>query len=137
MLEACVCRPGGGNVAQQGQRPGPFQEVVRGQEAPVPSLKEGVLYEFCCEVEDAFSPTYLQSLMTSIRFCHYVLGLRGTADCLASSSFLKKRKKVQKAPLSVDMLVAMERLTCNQNSPGVDRVCCGYYLLMVYLREVL
>ena len=112
----------------------------RRQMRPLP-LTECDVYEFLLDLEDASAPSFGKALLSSIAFCKFVLGAEGFSDTLnsgrlvglARSSFLKKRKRRQKPPLTVAMVKRLERLVVDEQENDVDRLCAGF-LLCIYLR---
>ena len=46
--------------------------------------------------------------------------------------YLSKKKKWQRPPLTVEMVVALETLTCNTEAPALDRVIAGFFVLLVF-----
>ena len=113
----------------------------RRQMRPLP-LRECDVYEFLLDLEDASAPSFGKALLSSIAFCKFVLGAEGFSDALnsgrlvglARSSFLKKRKRRQKPPLTVAMVKRLERLVVDEQENDVDRLCAGFFLLCIYLR---
>ena len=106
-------------------------------------LQERVVYAFCCAMEHACSaPTFLNSFLTSLRFAHYVMGMLCALDCANSprvagvsrTMFLSKKKLRQRPPLTVAMLLALEKLTCDSDASALDRVIAGFFVLLVLAR---
>ena len=108
---------------------------------PLPFDEEAV-YGFSAGIEAACAPTFLKSLMTSIAFCHYVLGAVGALDCLRSNrllgvariTYLRKRKKLQRPPFSVEMVIRLELFICDTSNGATDRICAGFFVLITYMR---
>ncbi|OLP81943.1 hypothetical protein AK812_SmicGene37435 [Symbiodinium microadriaticum] len=53
---------------------------------------------------------------------------------VARLMYLSKRKKRQRPPLTAEMVVALEKLTCNAEAPALDRVIAGFFVLLVFSR---
>ena len=79
---------------------------------PVFPLNEATVYNFMCEHADTSAPTFLRSYLVAIRFSLHVLGVAGGDTVLVSKrvegcareAYLKKRRTLQKDPLSVAMV---------------------------------
>ena len=106
-------------------------------------LCEPLVFRFCTEMEGGCSaPTFLHSFLTTLRFAHYILGLSNALECATSPRvagvarlmYLSKRKKRQRPPLTAEMVVALEKLTCNAEAPALDRVIAGFFVLLVFSR---
>ena len=106
-------------------------------------LCEPLVFRFCTEMEGGCSaPTFLHSFLTTLRFAHYILGLSNALECaarcrvagVARLMYLSKKKKRQRPPLTVEMVVALETLTCNAEAPALDRVIAGFFVLLVFSR---
>ena len=106
-------------------------------------LCEPLVFRFCTEMEGGCSaPTFLHSFLTTLRFAHYILGLSNALECAASPRvagvarlmYLNTRKKRQRPPLMAEMVVALEKLTCNAEAPALDRVIAGFFVLLVFSR---
>ena len=98
-------------------------------------LCEPLVFRFCTEMEGGCSaPTFLHSFLTTLRFAHYILGLSNALECAASPRvagvarlmYLSKKKKRQRPPLTVEMVVALET--------PLDRVIAGFFVLLVFSR---
>ena len=80
-------------------------------------IRESAVYDFLKSDLD-FAPTFPRSFLNSISFARHVLGLKGDVDKILSGRtkgvseewFMKKRKLVQKPPLSVEQLKHLERI---------------------------
>ena len=90
---------------------------------PLPFSEEAV-YVFCTYLESTCAPTFMKSLVTSISFCHHVLGAAGALDCLRSNrllgvarlTYLRKRKKLQRPPFTVEMVTRLELFICDSGN---------------------
>ncbi|CAE7361069.1 unnamed protein product [Symbiodinium sp. CCMP2592] len=127
------------------QRAGPMLRYIRWsvQAAMDPfPLEEGQVYEFCKSCEFSSAPTFLRSFIVSISFSVHVLGVTGGADCLLSGrvtgiarlTYLAKRKKTRRPPLTVAMVAFLENLVCDPTARAIDRICAGFFLCLVFMR---
>ena len=126
-------------------RVGPIMRYLawcdRNEMLPLP-FDEQAVYVFCTFIESTCAPTFMKSLVTSISFCHHVLGATGAIDCLQSNrllgvariAYLKKRKKLQRPPFTVEMVVRLELFVCDISNGATDRICAGFFVLLIYMR---
>ena len=124
-------------------RAGPILRYImwcdKNEVRPIP-FDESAMYDFCTASEGDCAPTFLRSLVTSLSFCHHVMGARGAKDCLESGRLtgvarhvcLRKRKRLQKPPFTVDMLRDLETMVCD---PATDRICAGFFVLATYIGD--
>ena len=78
----------------------------------------------------------------SLVFAHYVLGLSGALDAassqrvqgIARATFLMKRKRQSKPPLTQGMVRSLEMLVCNPSGRPMDRYVAGFFLVCIYMR---
>ena len=105
-------------------------------------LTEQVAYDFMKYEAVKASSTFLRSFFVSVAFSLYVLGLTG-ADLVMQSSritglaremYLRKRKLVQRRPLTVKIVKALEDFAQDDSKSLFDRVAAGCFLLCVYMR---
>ena len=109
--------------------------------SPFP-VQERVAYAFVKAREESTAPTFLRSFLVSLSFCHHLLGLLGAQEAALSArvvgasrhAYLRKRKKVQKPPLTVAMVADLERFVAEPEGSLEDRVAAGFFLLCVYTR---
>ena len=109
---------------------------------PAFPLVEATVYEFMCEHSNTSAPTFLRSFLVAIRFSHYVLGVSGGGTVLASKriegcakeAYLKKRRTLQKDPLTVNMVEHLERIVMTDRYMDRDRVAAGCFLMCVFFR---
>ena len=95
-----------------------------------------------CEHADTAAPTFLRSFLVAIRFSFHVLGVTGGDLVLASKriegcareAYLRKRRTLQKDPLSVAMVEHLEKVVMAERYPDRDRVAAGCFLLCVFFR---
>ena len=107
---------------------------------PLP-LDEEICYRFAVNSRHT-APTFLRSFLVSITFSFYVLGLTGGESCFNSArlkgavkhSYLKKRKREQRDPLTVEQVRKLELLACGNIPGGVGTLGC-VVLPNVYLHE--
>ena len=107
---------------------------------PAFPLSEATVYQFMCGHSNTAAPTFLRSFLVAIRFAYYVLGVSGGELILASKriegcareSYLRKRRTLQKDPLSVAMVEHLERIVMTDRYLDRDRVAAGCFLLCVY-----
>eukprot|EP00438_Fugacium_kawagutii_P025313 Skav217866 [mRNA] locus=scaffold2487:52317:58797:+ [translate_table: standard] len=105
-------------------------------------VSESMVYDYI-KSSDQWAPTAPRSLLLSLSFSHHVLGLDG-GDCgfksrrikgLADHAFYVDRKKlVQRPPLTVAQVMALERLVHDANSSRYDSIASGFFLLLVFGR---
>ena len=104
-------------------------------------LREETVYQFM-QSSTGTAPTFLRSLLVSFRFAHFVLGLTGADDVVTSQrvigcaklAYMQKRKLVQKEPLTVAMVAAMETYVCNYSQPARERFVIGCFLICAFMR---
>ena len=103
---------------------------------------ESAMYDFCTASESDCAPTFLRSLVTSLSFCHHVMGAWGAKDCLESGRltgvarhvYLRKRKRLQRPPFTVDMLRNLDTMVCDPAVGASDRICAGFFVLATYMK---
>lgn len=104
-------------------------------------IREAAVYDFL-NSDTNFAPTFPRSLIISIVFAHHLLGLKGDVDRIATgrtkglshSWFLKKKRLVQKPPLSVDQVALLERIVVDENRGNQDRMAAGFFAFTTYCR---
>ena len=104
-------------------------------------IVEANVYDFL-NSDKGFAPTFPRSLVISIVFAHHCLGLKGDIAQISSGRtkglthtwFVKKRKLVQKPPLSVSQVLRLEELVDSETRPLHDRVAAGFFLFCVFGR---
>ena len=105
-------------------------------------LDEDVCYRFALSSEHS-APTFLRSFLVSITFSFHILGLTGGETCMKSSrlqgaareSYLRKRKREQRDPLTVEQVRKLELLACGDIPGGkTDRLAAWFFLTCVYMR---
>ena len=106
------------------------------------SLEEHAVYEFIRTYGMASAPTFPRSFMCSLVFARHVLGLKGVDACLSARAtgavkqrYMTKRKTVQKPPLSVDQVMALETAVITEGQLCVeDRIAAGFFCFAIYAR---
>ncbi|CAL1153951.1 unnamed protein product [Cladocopium goreaui] len=109
---------------------------------PAFPLSEPAVYRFMCDHSDTAAPTFLRSYLVAVRFSFHVLGVTGGESVLnskrvegcAREAFLKKRRTLQKDPLTVAMVEHLERVVMTDRYLDRDKVAAGCFLLCVYFR---
>ena len=111
----------------------------KGQKFPA---DETTLYLFMCEQRDTGAPrSRLQSLVESLRFMTYVLGLENLAELLLSKRCIGAAAKIQQgpqrqaSPLLVTELMALHRCLDDCGADSWDRLFCGAALFGIYSRS--
>ena len=89
------------------------------------------------------APTFLRSFLVSIAFCHFVLGLTGADMCreslrvqgVARESYLTKRKRCQRDPLTVQQVRILELLVCGElDARPAEQLGAWFFLVCMYSR---
>eukprot|EP00435_Cladocopium_sp_Y103_P071848 s1184_g38.t1 len=104
-------------------------------------IREAAVYDFL-NSDDDFAPTFPRSFLISISFAHHLLGLKGDVEKATSGRtkglthtwFLKKRRLVQKPPLSVAQLERLERTVVDEACGLHDRMAAGFFAFTTYAR---
>ena len=105
-------------------------------------LMEQHCYDFARGSTHA-APTFLQSFIVSIAFCHFVLGLTGADQCreslrvqgVARESYLTKRKRCQRDPLTVQQVRLLELLVSGElDARPAEQLGAWFFLVCTYSR---
>ena len=104
-------------------------------------LKEETVYRFL-KSDVNIAPTFPRSFMISLSFGRHILGLQGEVDEALTGRtkgfsdmwFLRKRRLVQKSPLSVQQIITLERIVMDPKRSIVDRIGAGFFLFTLYCR---
>lgn len=105
-------------------------------------LDEEVCYGFAVSSEHS-APTFLRSFLVSITFSFHVLGLVGGDVCTnsprlqgaARKSYLRKRKREQRNPLTVEQVRKLELLACGEIPGGTaDKLAAWFFLVCVFMQ---
>ena len=99
------------------------------------------LYTFVKSLEDP-APTFPNSLLTSLCFAHFVLGLvivgsavdSGRIKGAAAAHYARKRQDARRPALTRLQLRRLEDTVLDPSRRGHDRVAAGYFLFLVYGR---
>ena len=100
---------------------------------------EHVAYQF---LKQADAPSFPRSFVTSVAFAKHVLGLLRADNVLescrikgfAAMHYTKKRKLVQRPPLTVDQIIGLERCVNDDDRTAYDRVAAGFFLVLTFGR---
>ncbi|CAE7739579.1 unnamed protein product [Symbiodinium sp. CCMP2592] len=111
------------------------------RQAPFP-LRESLIYFFLKQYGSKQAPTFASSFLGSLAFCYHLLGLRCQDEVFstrvtgaARGLFLEKRKLVQKPPLLVAFVLALENIVLGQGEfSWADRYAAGCCLFAIYAR---
>jgi len=95
-------------------------------------IQEHVAYEFLKQTDP--SPSFPRSFITSVAFAKHVLGLLSADSVLDSCRingfsaihYTKKRKLVQRPPLTVDQIKHLEQCVNDEDRSAYDRVAAGF-----------
>ena len=137
-LKHIFCREGHYNTTCSSQSYFEVCGVVRQKRDPCISLVEATVYEFMSEHSNSSAAIFL----VAIRFSHYVLGVTGGGTVLSSKriegcakkAYLKKRRTLQKDPLTVSMVEHLERIVMTDRYMDRDRVAARCFLMCVFFR---
>ena len=97
-----------------------------------------MIYDFL-KSDDQFAPTIGRSLLLSLSFARHMLGLMddsitgGRVKGLSDQLFSRKRKLLQRAPLSVEQLIQLEN-TLFGDASAADKVAAGFFVFMLFAR---
>ena len=117
-----------------------FVQFAKHHNVPPFPMQEGVAYSFLKDNDTA--PTFPRSFITSVAFAKHVLGLLHTDEILDSSRikgyaaihFSKKRKLVQRPPLTVQQIQHLENCVNCGDRTMYDRIASGFFLLLTFGR---
>ena len=103
---------------------------------------ESDLYQFMIYQQDQnVSPSRLEGVLESLRFCQYVLDIPELAEltssrrCAGAAASKRSGPKRQASPFTVSELRTLHRLVCSDEENLWDRIFSGSILLMVYTRS--
>ena len=101
-------------------------------------LVEPVVYDYVksCESKAA---TYARSFLLALSFTNFHFGLTGTSSVLGSgrikglvnTMYAKKRKLLQRPPLTVMQIVHLEDVVLNSRKTEYDRIAAGFFLFVL------
>ena len=98
-------------------------------------VKESMVYEFIKAHPEA-PPSAPRALLISLSFAYYVLGLEGgnvaeisgRVKGVADGHFCNRKKIIQKGPLRVEQVMALEDIVHDLDRSKYDRLAAGYFL---------
>ena len=104
-------------------------------------VHESTVYDFL-KSNDSFAATFPKSFLISLTFAKHTLGLRGEVEWavtgrskgVSHTFFLKKRKLVQRPPLSVAQVARLEKVVMDENRGVADRIAAGFFCFTLYSR---
>ena len=104
-------------------------------------ITEPMLYDYL-KAWDGAAPSAYRSLLLSLSFSSHVLGLQGgdigyksgRIKGLSDAHFCKRKKLVQRPPLTVEQVAWLENIVKDGNKFEPDRIAAGYFLLLVFGR---
>ena len=112
------------------------------KEAGMPALplNEQLVYRFLKESECA--PTFPKSFIIAVSFAKHVLGLLSADSVLMSARikgyaalhYCKKRKLLQRPPLTVEQIRFLERVVQDKHRTAYDRCASGFFLFCTFGR---
>lgn len=103
-------------------------------------IQEHVAYQFLKQTDP--SPSFPRSFITSVAFAKHVLGLLSADNVLDSCRikgfsaihYTKKRKLVQRPPLTVAQIEHLERCVNDGDRTAYDRIAAGFFLVLTFGR---
>ena len=103
-------------------------------------ISEHVAYQFLKQSDP--SPSFPRSFITSVAFEKHVLGLLSADNVLDSCRikgfsamhYTKKRKLVQRPPLTVAQIEHLERCVNDDDKTAYDRIAAGFFLVLTFGR---
>eukprot|EP00435_Cladocopium_sp_Y103_P070686 s1184_g35.t2 len=106
-------------------------------------LDHVVFFKYLEVIKADCAPTFPRSLLGSVAFMKFCLGLKSAAKILEStlisglcnSLFLRKRKTLQRPPLRVCQVKYLEEVACGMHNQSVfDAVAAGFFCYLVFAR---
>ena len=101
-------------------------------------LVEPIVYDYVksCESKAA---TYARSFLLALSFTNFHFGLTGTLSIMSSgrikglvnTMYAKKRKLMQRPPLTVVQIIHLEDIVLNSHKTEYDRVAAGFFLFVL------
>ena len=118
-----------------------YAAFMKGVGVPPFPIREEAVYMFL-KSNAQLAPTFPKSLLTSIAFSKYTLGLAGCDDALSSGRvrgavaihYANKRKLTQRPPLTVDQIRSLEFAVIDKSKSAMDRIAAGFFLLLIFGR---
>ena len=120
-----------------------FVVWARGKTSQVFPLAEGIVYAYFLEMQDKAAATSFRSLLSSVAFAKYTLGLleadavldSGRVAGLSAKLFMQKRKLRQRNPLRVKDLCLLEEICAGRHDrPLQERVAAGFFAFITHAR---
>ncbi|CAE7491742.1 unnamed protein product, partial [Symbiodinium sp. KB8] len=144
LLQSVIDSLAGKATATLHARAGPLIRLVkfwadRGEVCfPVTEVQ---VYVFLKEVQDP-APTFPNSLLSSLRFARFTLGLifvdgaleSGRVRGVATQHYARKRRDVRRPALTVPQVKRLEDIVLDRGRGGHDRMAAGFFLFLVYGR---
>ena len=104
-------------------------------------VQESMVYDYI-KSQTSWAPTAPRSLLISLSFAFHVFGLSGgdvasksgRIKGVADSHYSDRRKVVQRPPLKVAQIMALEDTVHDASRTSYDRIAAGFFLLLVYGR---
>ena len=100
-------------------------------------VQEPMVYEYIKAHPEA-SPSAPRSLLIALSFAYYVLGLEGGNVAENSGRvkgvFCRRKKIIQKDPLKVEQVMALEAIVHDGDRSVYDRIAARYFLFLTYRR---
>ncbi|CAE7464616.1 unnamed protein product [Symbiodinium sp. KB8] len=104
-------------------------------------VREVQVYVFLKEVQDP-APTFPNSLLSSLRFARFTLGLifvdgaleSGRVRGVATQHYARKRRDVRRPALTISQVKRLEDIVLDRGRGGHDRMAAGFFLFLVYGR---
>ena len=144
LMESVVDSLSGKATATLHARAGPllkFAKFWRDKGLEFFPVQEWMVYDYI-KAQSTWAPTAPRSLLVSLSFAFHIFGLAGgnvaarsgRVKGVADSFYADRRKIVQRPPLTVDQIVALEATVRDVGRSNYDRIAAGFFLLLVYGR---
>ena len=103
---------------------------------------EAMVNNFLQDVGEKFAATFSRSFICSLAYAVHVLQCESAKECvqskrvtgLAAKHYLRKRALLQKEPLKVEHVRALEFIVMNSKYKLYDRVAAGFFCYLIYAR---
>ena len=108
---------------------------------PIP-FTEAMAYSFLQDEGEKSAATFARSFVCALAFSFHVVQSDSAKQCvqskrvtgIATKCFLRKRALVQKAPLRVEHVKALESIVTQSKYRLSDRVAAGFFCYLIYAR---
>ena len=108
---------------------------------PIP-FTEPMVYSFLQDEGEKSAATFARSFVCALAFTFHIVQSDSAKQCvqskrvtgIATKCFLKKRALVQKAPLRVEHVKALESIVTQSKYRLSDRVAAGFFCYLIYAR---